>query len=77
MATITMPPKSKKEEASTQTSQKRPSLGRYRLQVDRQTKDSFGSFEAAEKAAKAIKKAYPVVQVIVYDEQESSTKIIG
>jgi hypothetical protein len=77
MATIAMPPKSKKEEASTEASQKRPSLERYRLQVDRQTKDSFSSFEAAEKAAKAIKKAYPVVQVIIYDEQESSTKIIG
>jgi hypothetical protein len=65
MATITMPPKSKKEEASTETSQKRPSLERYRLQVDRQTKDSFGSFEAAEKAAKAIKKAYRGVRKAV------------
>jgi hypothetical protein len=45
--------------------------------VDRQTKASFGSFEAAEKAAKVIKKAYPVVQVIVYDSHESSTKIIA
>jgi hypothetical protein len=65
MATIAMPPKSKKEEASTEASQKRPSLERYRLQVDRQTKDSFGSFESAEEAAKAIKKAYPVVKVII------------
>jgi len=77
MATIAMPPKSKKEEASTEASQTRPSLERYRLQVDRQTKASFGSFEVAEKAAKAIKKTYPVVQGIIYDAHESSTKVVG
>jgi hypothetical protein len=77
MPTITMPPKAKSEEPRIEVSQKRPSLDRFRLQVDRQTKASFSSFEAAEKAAKAIKKAHPVVPVIVYDAHESSTKIIA
>jgi hypothetical protein len=72
-----MPPRAKSEEPRIEVSQKRPNLERFRLQVDRQTKSSFGSFEAAEKAAKAIKKAHPVVQVIVYDADESSTKIIA
>jgi hypothetical protein len=72
-----MPSKAKIEEPPIEVSQKRPNLERFRLQVDRQTKASFGSFEAAEKAAKAIKKAYPVVQVIVYDADESSTEIIA
>jgi hypothetical protein len=76
MATITMPSKSKGEEAISEVSQKRPSLERYRLQVDRQTKASFPSFEAAEKVGKAIKKAHPVVQVMIYDAQESSNKVL-
>jgi hypothetical protein len=66
-----MPPKPKSEEPRIEVTQKRPNLERFRLQVDRQTKASFGSFEAAEKAANVIKKAYPVVQVIVYDAHEN------
>ena len=37
--------------------------GRFRLQVDRQTKASYATYEAAEAAGKAIKKDYPILQV--------------
>jgi hypothetical protein len=57
--------------------QRRPKLERFRLEVDRQTKSSFPSFEAAETAAKAIKKAHPVVQVSIYDAEDHQQKIIG
>jgi hypothetical protein len=35
--------------------------------VDGQIKDSFATFEAAQKAGVKIKTAHPVVQVSVYD----------
>lgn len=50
---------------------------RYRLQVDRQVKSSFSSFEPAETAAKAIKKAHPIVQVSIYDADEHHETIIS
>ena len=40
-------------------SQKRPTMERYRLQVDRQTKASFPTKAPAEKAGAAIKKTHP------------------
>jgi hypothetical protein len=55
---------------------KRPDIGQFRLQVDRQTKGSFTTYEAAEKAAIAIKTAHPIVQVAVYDIKESQNKLI-
>ena len=45
----------------------RPERGRYLLQVDRQTKGSYTTLEAAQSAALAIKTGYPIVQVSVYD----------
>ena len=56
---------------------KRPEKGPFRLQVDRQTKDSFATFEEAEAAGLAIKKRHPVVQVSVYDSVDCVNKIIG
>jgi formylglycine-generating enzyme required for sulfatase activity len=56
------------EEAPSQ--RKRPETGRYLLQVDRQTKGSYKTPEAAQAAALAIKKSYPIVQVSVYDAVE-------
>ena len=50
--------------------QKRPERGRYLLQVDRQTKGSYTTVEAAQSAAMVIKKGYPIVQVSVYDSVE-------
>jgi hypothetical protein len=49
---------------------KQPERGRYLLQVDRQTKGSYTTLEAAQEAALAIKKSYSVVQVSVYDSVE-------
>jgi hypothetical protein len=68
MATITVK-KSEKQEGDDvmNVDQRRPKLERFCLQVDRQTKSSFRSFDEAESAGKAIKKAYPIVYVTVYD----------
>ena len=59
-----------------QVDQRRPALKRFRLEIDRQMKVSFASFEEAEKAGKAIKKAYPIVQVSVYDADEHRQQIL-
>jgi hypothetical protein len=40
--------------------------------VDRQLKSGFGTYEAAEKVAKGIKKRYPNTQVTVFDAKERS-----
>ena len=55
---------------------KRPEAGRFRLQVDRQTKASFMTSEDAEKAGLAIKKKFPIVQVTVYDSTDSVTRAL-
>jgi hypothetical protein len=55
---------------------KKPDSGQFHLQVDRQTKASFTTLEAAEKAGLAIKKAYPILQVGVHDAAEGVNKII-
>jgi hypothetical protein len=46
---------------------KRPELSRFLLQVDRQTKSSYATGEAAEKAGTVIKNGHPILQVAVYD----------
>jgi len=55
---------------------KRPESGRFRLQVDRQTKASYATYDDAETAGLAIKKGHPAVQVTVYDSAETVNKII-
>lgn len=57
-------------------SQRKPLEGRFRLQVDRQTKSTYATFEAAEAAGMEIKKNHPLVHVGVYDHIESVNKII-
>ncbi len=49
---------------------KRPENGQFRLQVDRQTKASYTTRVAAEEAGLAIKKTYPILQVVVHDAAE-------
>jgi hypothetical protein len=44
--------------------------------VDRQTKASFTTFEAAEAAGLVIKKSFPVVRVAIYDSVTCVNKII-
>jgi hypothetical protein len=55
---------------------KRPEKGPFRLQVDRQTKESYATYEEAEAAGLAIKKRHPIVQVTVYDALNGVRKII-
>jgi hypothetical protein len=62
------------QEVSSQ--RKRPEMGRFLLQVDRQTKSSHATSEAAEKAGAVIKNSHPILQVAVYDRMESVNKII-
>jgi hypothetical protein len=76
---IKMPPKdgSEKEVDEVIISQrKRPEIGRYWLQVDRQTKGSYQTPEAAQSAALVIKKGYPIVQVSIYDSLESTNTMV-
>ena len=75
--TITMPPAAAEESVPEPVTQRKPAdSGRFRLQVDRQTKASYATYEAAEKAGLVIKKEHPVVQVVIYDVVESVNKII-
>lgn len=55
---------------------RRPETGPFRLQVDRQTKGSYLTLQAAEEAGLAIKKGHPIVQVSVYDSAAGINKII-
>lgn len=55
---------------------KRAEAGRYLLQVDRQTKGSYPTQEAAQSAALLIKKGYPIVQVSVYDSVDYSHTLV-
>ena len=60
----------------TFSQRKRPAVGRYSLQVDRQVKQTFVDAAAAEAAGAAIKKKFPVVQVVIYDTKDLTGKII-
>jgi hypothetical protein len=55
---------------------KPPEQGRFRLQVDRQTKGSYTTREAAEAAGLAIKRAFPIVHVSVFDAEEGQSTAI-
>ena len=74
--TITVRPEPEEPTQEPTTQRKRPETGRFRLEVDRQTKASYTTFEAAEEAAMAIKKKHPILQVAVYDLLENMNKII-
>jgi hypothetical protein len=75
--TITMPSAPEPESIPEPVTQrKKAESGRFRLQVDRQTKAWYATYEAAEAATLGIKKEHPAVQVAVYDGVESVNKII-
>jgi hypothetical protein len=59
-----------------QSQKRRPEAGRYRLQVDRQTKSSYDTFEAAQAQGMIIKKRFAQVQVAIYDTQASANTIL-
>ena len=75
---IKMPAKEEpeKEVLDPFSQRKRPEAGRYWLQVDRQTKGSYTTAEAAHVVALAIKTGHPIVQVCVYDRVESTNTIV-
>jgi hypothetical protein len=65
------------EPAQEPMSQRRkPDAGQFLLQVDRQTKAAFTTYEAAEAAGMVIKKGHPVVRVAVYDSVACVNRII-
>jgi hypothetical protein len=76
---IKMPAKDAAEEEQDEAfpQRKRPEVGRYLLQVDRQTKGSYETLDAAQKAGSAIKQRFAVLQVSVYDRIESVNTLIS
>jgi hypothetical protein len=62
-----MPGKTESEPEEHFSQRKRPEVGRFLLQVDRQTKSSYPTSETAYAAALAIKSEYPLLHVTVYD----------
>jgi hypothetical protein len=56
--------------------QKRPEMAQFRLQVDRQTKSSYATYEAAEAAALVIKREHPIVRVSVFDSVAGESTVI-
>lgn len=65
-----MPEKTEFEPEERFSQRKRPELGRFLLQVDRQTKGSYPTAETAHVAGLAIKNDYPLLHVTVYDSVE-------
>jgi hypothetical protein len=55
---------------------KKPETGQFRLQVDRQTKASYVTYEDAEQAGLVIKQAHPILQVAIYDAIGGINKIL-
>jgi hypothetical protein len=74
--TITKRPEPEEPAQEQFGQRKRPEKGPFRLQVDRQTKESYATYEAAVAAGLEIKKRHPIVQVSVYDTVKSENKII-
>jgi hypothetical protein len=56
--------------------QSQPETERYVLQIDRQSKRSFKTPEAARKAALEIKSRFPALQISVYDALIGSHTIV-
>jgi hypothetical protein len=75
---IKMPVKddSAKESDEVLSQRKRPERGRFLLQVDRQTKGSYTTSEAAQAAALIIKKGHPIVQVSIYDSVDNTNTLV-
>jgi hypothetical protein len=53
-----------------------PDTERYQLQIDRQTKRSFKTPEAARSAALEIKSRFPILQVSIYDSVSKSRTMV-
>ena len=68
--------KSDKEPEEVLSQHKRSENGRYLIQVDKQTKASYETAEAAHSAALEIKKEYPIVRVAIVDSIENSSRLV-
>ena len=55
---------------------KRPETGQFRLQVDRQTKSSHVTSDAALAAGLVIKTKFPILHVSVYDAVTGENTVI-
>jgi hypothetical protein len=53
-----------------------PDTDRYQLQIDRQTKRSFKTPEAAQAMALEIKARFPNLEVSIYDSVSSSRTVV-
>jgi hypothetical protein len=65
-----------KDAEDVPSQRKQTEIGRYLLEVDRQTKGSYKTSEAAQSAALAIKTRYPVVKVSIYDSVNNSRILV-
>lgn len=54
----------------------KPDTGQFRLQVDRQTKRSYATYDEAVQDGTVIKNSYPLLRVAVYDRVASTETII-
>ena len=67
----------KPEQADEQRLQhQQPDTERYQLQIDRQTKRSFKTSEAARSAALEIKSRFPSLEVSIYDGVTKSRTMV-
>jgi hypothetical protein len=56
---------------------KPPENGRFRLQVDRQTKASYPTREAAEEAGLRVKRGFPILHVTVFDAEDAQSQTVA
>ena len=75
--TLTKSPEPEETAPETVSQRRRPEAGQFLLQVDRQTKGSYPTHEAAMEAALAIKQAYPILHVAIFDAQEGQSELIA
>ena len=69
-------PTKREETEDEQPKQSRSQNERYLLQIDRQSKRSFKTPEAARLAAMEIKSRFPTLQVSIYDTVSRSRTVV-
>jgi hypothetical protein len=69
-------PAKREEPGEDRPSQNQPETERYLLQIDRQTKRSFKTSDAARSAGLEIKALFPALQVSIYDNVTKSRTVV-
>ncbi len=64
------------DEQMEERPQRQPDTERYLLQIDRRTKRSFKTPEAARSMALEIKGRFPALQVAIYDNVTNSRSVV-